>query len=138
MSNKSYVIAVNMIPYGIKMVVKSTTDFVDAIVNEFERLVNSDHEKADGYHLVLKAKLLREDAFFNKHPKAAHVQKERWGKFCDLCVDFAALNTVLYKEPIYLVHPEQFDEQRARGLLDLSSAGGVDLIPEVPVMRLAA
>ena len=138
MSNKSYVIAVNMIPYGIKMIVKSTTDFVDVIVREFEGLINTDPKKAASYHPVLMAKLLREDAFFNKHPSAAHVQKERWDKFCDLCVDFAALNTVLYKEPIYLVHPEQYDEQRAHGLLDLSSEGGLDLILEVAVMKMAA
>ena len=138
MSNKSYVIAVNMIPHGIQMVVKSSTDFVDEIIAEFEELAKSNREKAISYHPALKAKLLREDTFFNKHLKAAHIQKERWGKFCDLCVDYAALNAVLYKEPIYLVHPEQFDERRLHGLIDLASQGGVDLIPDLPVMKMAA
>ena len=77
MSNISYAIAVSMIPHGIKMVVKSTTDFVDRIIDELEQLTASDRQKAIEYEQKLKNKLLREDAFFNKYPKAALVQKQR-------------------------------------------------------------
>jgi hypothetical protein len=138
MVNKTYVIAVNMIPHGIGAVIKTTTKIVDEMIFGFEELILGNKEKAINYHAKIKNKLLKEDAFFNCHPKAAKVQKERWENFCDLCVDFAALNAVLYKEPIYLVHPEQFEDQRSRSLLDLSSPGGLDLIPDVPVMKMAA
>jgi hypothetical protein len=138
MSNISYAIAVSMIPHGIKMVVKSTTDFVDRIIDELEQLTASDRQKAIEYEQKLKNKLLREDAFFNKYPKAALVQKQRWSNFCNLCVDYAALKAVLYQEPIYLVHPDQYDEQRSKSLIDLSSHGVIDLIPDVPVMKMAA
>ena len=138
MSEKTYEIAVSMIHHGMNMVVKSNTRLVDRIVSECIEWASRDRNEAISAHKSLKNKLLREDNFFNKYPKAALVNKQRWNDFCNSCIDFVALNAALFEEPIHLIHPDQYNKQRTQSNLDLASKGNVDLIPGVKVIREAA
>ena len=138
MSKNSYVIAVSMIGHGMNMVVKSNTKFVDPIVKECIDWVLDDREDASKTHGKLKKKLLKEDKFFNKFPKAASAQEERWNNFCNDCIIYVALNVALFNQPIHLIHPDQYKQGIKNSQLNLASKGDLDLIPGLEVVREAA
>jgi len=101
--------AVYMSHYGIKAVVLTEHAHLEKIDDELS--AKPDGAWCDGrgkkyLHKMLRKKLLKEEKYFNKHPNQLKQSSERWNKFCNDCVIFAVLNSHLYDEPVYLIHPQ--------------------------------
>ena len=112
MKQKSVLSAVSMFQYGIKTVVLTEHKNLEEIEKMF--LAEDDSKWMGGkgkkfLHGWLKVNLLKEDKYFTKHTDEADVNNQRWSNFCDDCVNFAVLTSVLYKTPVHLVHPSQYD-----------------------------
>lgn len=103
--------AVSMTQYGINMCVLTEHNGLEQARIDFETKPDSIWMGGKGkefLHKVLKERLLKEDAYFTKHPKQADVRNQRWSDFCDDCVNFAVLASVLYGTPVHLVHPSRY------------------------------
>lgn len=103
--------AVSMFQYGMEMVVLTEHKNLEAYRAEFERKKDSDWMGGRGKKFMykkMKKALLADDKYFTNHKKLADKNNPNWVRFCDQCVMFAVLSSVLYGTPVYLIHPDQF------------------------------
>lgn len=112
LNNQEQLSAVSMSQYGIETVVLTEHKTLMEIEEEFRNSSDSSWMNGKGkvyLYAWLKVNLLKEDKYFTAHPDKADVNDKRWIDFCDDCVNFAVLAMLLYRTPIHLVHPDQFN-----------------------------
>ena len=124
-------VALAMQKFGIQMIVKTTQGEIEGFTEQF--LLHADNGWGNGrdnsqLFADLKAKLLREDRYFNKHPNRATKSNQRWADFCEGCVILAVLNQVVHGSPIMLVHPTQYAEHIKRALVVATDGSPPDYI----------
>lgn len=130
--------AVNMSHYGIDTVVLTEHTNLERIGEEFTK--KPDYVWCDGrgkkyLHKMLKKHLLKEDKYFNKYPDQIKQGSERWMNFCDDCLIFAVLNSHLFDEPIYLIHPQIYAKQVAESPYDATSGDLPTLIDGISILQ---
>jgi hypothetical protein len=132
-------IAIDMEQYGIDSVVLTTSAELEKLIDDLKSLPDSHWAGGQGKQYMLTtlcANLPQQDAFFNQHLAAITSDNQRWKNFCDDCVILAALNVVLHKRPIHLLHPDSFKQLRDRSLKDAAgSVSAIPLIPGIPVVQ---
>lgn len=104
--------AIDMSQYGLKTIVLAVHDDLDKQILEYKNV--PDHEWCDGQgkkflHMMLEAKLKKEDQFFNVNMNQIDQDPQRWEDFCTDCVIFATLTSFLYDSPLHLVHPSVYE-----------------------------
>lgn len=130
-------VAVAMQKFGIQMIVNTSHGEMADIVQQYLSTPDSDWGNGRGKKAMfvsLKAKLLKEDRYFNKYPSRASNCNQRWIEFCDYCVILAALNHVLHEEPIPLVHPSQYADLIKHSLVAVTDGALPDFI-DAPFMH---
>lgn len=129
---------VAMEQYGVNMGVLTPHKNIDKAIHSFE---TSDDKKWCGgkgksyLYAWLKVQILKEDAYFTKHPRKAKPSNERWTNFCDDCVNFAALSAVLYQQPIHLLHPSVYEEALKGAKVNASCGAMPTLFDNIPVLE---
>jgi hypothetical protein len=114
--SKEAMSAVNMQMFGIKTAVLAKHRKLRKLRTFFEgkKYKNYLGNVTKQQHFeILKASLLREDAFFNANPNMAVGGNPRWDNFCEDCIWLAVLSSCLFDHPIHLIHPDSFDTQSA-------------------------
>lgn len=128
---------VSMSQYGINTFVLTEHENLENLRLDFLAMPDSTWMEGKGksyMHKMLQSKLLKEDAWFTKHPNKARVCNKRWIEFCDDCVVFAVLSLVIHGTNVHLVHPSQF--QAIKNATPNGSGGGrPDLIQGIPFMH---
>ena len=138
MINQDQKSAVSMMQYGIKTCVLTEHANLEMLKLEFESMPDStwmNGRGKDELYSCLKTKLIKQDAYFTKHPRKARLDNQRWIDFCNDCVTFAVLAMVLHGTAVHLIHPSQF--QSMQNMTPKGNRGdGPSLIPGIPLLNV--
>jgi hypothetical protein len=124
--------------YGVNMAVLTPHNSLEKTRANFEK---SDDTKWCGgkgkayLYAWLKVQLLKEDAYFTKHPRKAKPSNDKWTDFCNDCVSFAALSSVLYQTPIHLIHPSIYEQSLKHAPVKATSGVMPTLFSNIPVLN---
>jgi hypothetical protein len=130
--------AIDMSRYGIGVVVLTEHEGMDKLVFDFEHKPDQVWCGGKGkkyFHQMLHKQLIKEDKYFDNNPKLIERNSERWTNFMDDCVIYATLNAYLYKEPIYLIHPQCYEELKANAPFNASSGELPTVIEDISVLQ---
>ncbi len=130
--------AIDMSRYGIGTVVLTEHDGLDRMMLEFA--TKPDEIWCDGrgkkyLHKMLRKQLLKEDKYFDKNPVAIQRNSKRWLNFLDDCVVFATLNAFLFDQPVFLVHPQSYENSIAKSPHNATSGELPTLFEDIPVLQ---
>lgn len=123
--------------YGIKTTVLTNHENFDLYMGDYEEDGLDKWSEMHKRYVFgqVKALLLKEDAYFNKHLDEAVSSSKRWAKFCDDCIELATLDQYLFGNPICLLHPDSYRNGMIGNPLDPEWMKGPDLISGIPVLR---
>lgn len=137
--NKEQEIKALFMPYfGIKTIVMTNKEDLNLLFNGFESDGMgswSKNQKQEDFDR-LKTHLIKEDAYFNKHPNMANSSNDRWIDFCECCVELAALNLYFFDKPIPLLHPQCFDGMKAANPAEDALFSKPSIIEGIDVVRM--
>jgi len=132
--------AIAMTVHGINANVLAPHSELDSIRRTLLTLPDSAWGEGLGkQHLQqqLHVQLKEENEYFLNNPGQVQRDNERWTEFMNDCIFYAVLHSVVTGAPIILIHPDQWNQFRARSKRDTSSGLGPSLIPDLPVKRLS-
>ena len=135
--NEGYSV-VSMEQYGVNMAVLTPHNSLEKARLSFEKREDAEWcgGKGKAYlYAWLKVQLLKEDAYFTKHPRKAKPSNSRWTDFCDDCVHFAALSSVLHQTPIHLVHPSVYEESLKHSPVKATNGVMPTLFNDIPTLK---
>jgi len=130
--------AVDMSQFGIDTVVLTEHDEMGEIMRRFATAPDTVWCGGRGkkyLHKMLRKQLFKEDKFFTKNPKEIQRNSQRWSDFCDDCVNFATLNALLFDQPVYLLHPQCYEEQVAQSPFNATSGEMPTLIEDIYTLQ---
>lgn len=130
--------AIDMSRYGIGAVVLTEHEGLDQMMSEYATKPDGTWCKGRGkkyLHNMLLKKLMKEDKYFDRNPKAVQRNSERWKKFMDDCVVFATLNAFLFDQPVYLVHPQSYEKAIAESPFDATSGESPTFFEDITVLQ---
>lgn len=130
--------AVDMSRYGIGTVVLTEHEGLDEMMREYATTPDEIWCEGRGkkyLHKMLRKKLLKEDKYFDKNPKAIQRNSERWENFMDDCVIYATLNSFLFDQPVYLLHPQSYEKTIAESPFTATSGELPTFFEDISVLQ---
>lgn len=137
--NKSAMSAVNMKMFGIQAIVLTKHHKLHKLRTFFEgkKYKNYLGDITKQQHFdILKANLLKEDAFFNANLGAAVNENPRWTNFCEDCVWLAVLSSCMFDHPVHLMHPDSYMDNIGNSMNTAPTKAVPDLITGIDVVRM--
>lgn len=133
---RSNLVAISMNQYGVKTIVNTQLETLEETIKDFDSGNDAEYFGGKGRKALYEYLLnwLRfEDAYFDSHTWKAVRGNKRWENFMDDCVIFAALDAVLLKRPIHLVHPDQYKKLLSKALWDATDGDLIELVEGIPI-----
>ena len=136
--NKPAMSAVDMRMFGIQTTVLTKHSKLQKLRTFFEgkKYKNYLGDITKQQHFdILRANLLKQDAFFNANPDLAVNENPRWTDFCEDCIWLAVLSSCMFDHPVHLMHPDSYMANIGKSM-NAATKSVPDLIAGVQVVRM--
>lgn len=137
--NKSAMSVVNMQMFGIQTAVLTKHSKLHKLRTFFEgkKYKNYLGDITKQQHFdILKANLLKQDAFFNANPDLAVNENPCWTDFCEDCIWLAVLSSCMFDHPVHLMHPDSYMANIGKSMNAAPTKAVPDLIAGIHVVRM--